>query len=153
VQAVDGGLQKVAVEHVPLVHTPVQHTPPLLVLQLLPEFMQMLPGPPSLFPPSFPASLLLSGVLPVEWLQLQPATVQVAAKARKITSVSLFITTPARKWVRIRNTPCTQGALKESILIPMEPPDMTRMARVNDIGPLRRRGCFAWGQTDLLRRN
>ena len=42
---------------------------------------------------------------------------------------------------------------KRSILIPMEPPDMTRMARVNDIGPLRRWGCFAWGQTDLLRRN
>jgi len=93
-------LQKlVVVEHVPLVHTPVQHTPPPLVLQLFPEFMQMLPGPPSLFPPSFPpsfpasfpASLLWSGVLPVELLQLQPATVQLAAKATKITSVSLFM--------------------------------------------------------------
>jgi len=114
VQAVDGGLQKVVVvEHVPLVHTPVQHTPPPLVLQLLPGFMQMLPGPPSLFPPSFPASLLWSGVLPVEWLQLQPTTVQVAAKATKITSVSLFMNTPARKWVRIRKIPCTQGARKD----------------------------------------
>jgi len=91
-------LQKVVVlEQVPLVQTPVQHTPPLVVLQLLPEFMQMLPGPPSLFPPSFPASLLWSGVWPVELLQLQPATVQVAAKATKITSVSLFMSTPARK--------------------------------------------------------
>jgi hypothetical protein len=46
-QVVEGPLQKVGVEQLPLVHTPEQHTPPLLGLQLLPEVRQMLPGPPS----------------------------------------------------------------------------------------------------------
>jgi hypothetical protein len=46
-QVVEGPLQKVGVEQLPLLHTPEQHTPPLLGLQLLPEVRQMLPGPPS----------------------------------------------------------------------------------------------------------
>ena len=46
-QLVEGPLQKVGMEQVPLLHTPEQQTPPVVVLQLLPAVKQVLPGPPS----------------------------------------------------------------------------------------------------------
>ena len=106
VQAVDGALQKFAVEQVPLVHTPEQHTPPPLLLQLLPSLRQILPGPPSLFDP---ASLLWSWfvALPVDWLQLQPAS-QPPARTTKNNRPGLFITKlpPSDPTLKKPCTPC-----------------------------------------------
>ncbi len=86
-QLVEGAVQKVGVEQLPLLHTPEQHTPPLLGLQLLPEVRQMLPGPPSLFPVPLPEYV----IFPELGLQLQPAKVHNAARETKKTSVSLFM--------------------------------------------------------------
>jgi hypothetical protein len=79
-QVIEGAVQKVGVEQLPLLHTPEQHTPPLLGLQLLPEVRQMLPGPPSLFPVPLPAYVIFPELL-------QPANVHNPARATKTTSI------------------------------------------------------------------
>jgi len=56
VHAAVGPAQKVGEAHKPPLQTPEQQTPPLVVLQAAAVSRQVLPGPPSLLPPSTPPS-------------------------------------------------------------------------------------------------
>ena len=87
--AVPGPLQKVGAAQALPLQTPEQQTPPLVVEQAVPVVRQVLPGPPSLSPPSgIPPSSLLVGFGPP---QLHAANVYPITKATENTSSDFLI--------------------------------------------------------------
>ena len=87
--AVPGPLQKVGAAQALPLQTPEQQTPPLVVEQAVPVVRQVLPGPPSLSPPSgTPPSSLLVGLGPP---QLHAANVYPITSATENTNSDFLI--------------------------------------------------------------